>query len=116
MEVWYRVRDLEAGRRFYQETLGFTETYFDGDDRWVRMERGGMEIALAEGEPEEDGGVAYVDVADVKAEAERLRTAGVNVGVVLELPGTIRLVDVFDPDGNRIQLVEDVTAGPGTAA
>ena len=33
---------------------------------------------------------------------------GVNVGVVLEIPGTIRLLDVFDPDGNRIQLSEDV--------
>ena len=31
-----------------------------------------MEIALAEGEPEE-GGVAHVDVDDVKAEADRLR-------------------------------------------
>jgi hypothetical protein len=32
----------------------------------------------------------------------------VNVGVVLELPGTIRLVDVFDPDGNRLQLTQDL--------
>ena len=37
-----------------------------------------------------------------------MREAGVNVGVVLEIPGTIRLLDVFDPDGNRIQLSEDV--------
>ena len=64
-----------------------------------------MEIALAEGEPEE-GGVAHVDVEDVKAEADRLRAAGVEVGVVLELSGEIRLVDVFDPDGNRIQLAQ----------
>jgi hypothetical protein len=27
---------------------------------------------------------------------------------VLELSGEIRLVDVFDPDGNRIQLAQDV--------
>ena len=60
---------------------------------------------MAEGEPE-DGGVATVDVEDVAAEAERLRGDGVEVGVVLELQGQMRLLDVFDPDGNRIQLTQ----------
>ncbi|MDX6447872.1 MAG: Glyoxalase/Bleomycin resistance protein/Dioxygenase superfamily [Gaiellaceae bacterium] len=103
--VWYRVRDLEAGRDFYTHTLGFNETYFDEEGGWAKLERGGMEIALAEGEPEE-GGVAHVDVADVKAEAARLREAGVEVGVVLELHDELRILDVFDPDGNRIQLAQ----------
>jgi predicted enzyme related to lactoylglutathione lyase len=67
-----------------------------------------MEIALAQGEPDEAGGVATIDVSDVKSEAERLREAGVEVGVVFELHGQIRLVDVFDPDGNRIQLAESL--------
>jgi len=64
-----------------------------------------MLIALGEGDPVE-AGVAMVDVADVKADAERLRDEGVEVGVVLELTGQLRLVDVFDPDGNRIQLAQ----------
>jgi predicted enzyme related to lactoylglutathione lyase len=68
-----------------------------------------MQIALAEGEPQDDGAVAHVDVEDVKAEAERLRSAGIDVGVVLELHGEMRLLDVFDPDGNRIQLAQDVS-------
>jgi catechol 2,3-dioxygenase-like lactoylglutathione lyase family enzyme len=107
--VWYRVRDLEAARRFYCETLGFEPAVVPGDDgSWLNLRHGEMEIALAQGEPIEDGGVAHVDVPDVKAEAERLRAAGVDVGTVLELSGEIRLVDVFDPDGNRIQLAQDV--------
>jgi predicted enzyme related to lactoylglutathione lyase len=110
--VWYHVRDLDTGRAFYRDTLGFTETYFDADGRWSKLERGGMQIALAEGEPQDDGAVAHVDVEDVKAEAERLRSAGIDVGVVLELHGEMRLLDVFDPDGNRIQLAQDVS---GTA-
>jgi catechol 2,3-dioxygenase-like lactoylglutathione lyase family enzyme len=112
--VWYHVRDLDSGRAFYRDRLGFTETYFDGEGRWSKLERGGMEIALAEGEPEEEGAVAHVDVDDVKAEAERLRAEGVNVGVVLELHGEMRLLDVFDPDGNRIQLAQDVSGEPAT--
>ena len=104
--VWYRVRDFDAGRDFYKRVLGFDETFVDWDDKWAKLERGDMQIALAEGEPNPEGGVATVDVDDVKAEAERLRSEDVSVGVVLELAGQMRLVDVFDPDGNRIQLAQ----------
>ena len=54
------------------------------------------------------GGVAAIDVDDVKAAAERLRDEGVEVGTVLELAGAVRLVDVFDPDGNRVQLTQEI--------
>jgi catechol 2,3-dioxygenase-like lactoylglutathione lyase family enzyme len=106
--VWYLVRDFDRGREFYKQMLGFDETFVDWDDRWAKLERGEMRIAIAEGEPNPDGGVATVDVADVKAEAERLRDADVNVGVVLDLAGQMRLVDVYDPDGNRVQLAQPI--------
>jgi catechol 2,3-dioxygenase-like lactoylglutathione lyase family enzyme len=106
--VWYRVRDLDAGRAFYRDVLGFEEVFVDVDDGWSRLKHGSMEIALAEGDAAESTGVAHVDVADVKDEAERLRGAGVEVGVVFELHGQIRLVDVFDPDGNRVQLAQSL--------
>jgi len=109
--VWYQVRDLEAGRAFYKGMLGFTETYVDSDGTWAKLERDGMEIGLAEGEPLEDAGVAHVDVQDVKAVAEELRNAGVEVGVVFELHGEMRLLDVFDPDGNRLQFAQELSAG-----
>ena len=107
--VWYQVRDLEAGRAFYTGKLGFTETYVDSDGSWVKLERDGMEIGLAEGEPQEDSGVAHVDVEDVKAVAEALRKDGVEVGVVFELHGEMRLLDVFDRDGNRVQLAQSLS-------
>ena len=106
--VWYRVRDLDAARTFYRDVLGFEEVFVDFDDGWSRLTHGPMEIGLSRGEPDEAGGVAHVDVEDVKSEAERLREAGVAVGVVFELHGQIRLVDVFDPDGNRIQLAQSL--------
>jgi predicted enzyme related to lactoylglutathione lyase len=114
VNIWYRVTDLEAAQDFYKRTFGFEEVYKDEQDRWARMVRNGLEIALAEGEFEgggEGGGedvIATLEVTDIMAEADRMREAGVNVGVVLEIPGAIRLLDVFDPDGNRIQLSEDV--------
>ena len=109
--IWYHVRDLEAGRAFYKEKLGFEETYVDGDGTWVKLECNGMEIGLAEGEPQEDSGVAHVDVQDVKAVAEELRKEGVEVGVVLELHGEMRLLDVFDPEGNRLQFAQELSQG-----
>jgi catechol 2,3-dioxygenase-like lactoylglutathione lyase family enzyme len=103
--VWYHVRDLEAARDFYTRKLGFTETYV-AEDGWVEIERGDMRVALAEGEPQPDGPVASIDVDDVKAVAEELRAAQVELGTVLELHEEVRMVDVFDPDGNRLQLVQ----------
>ena len=105
--VWYHVRDLDEGRRFYRELLGFEELAVDFEDRWSTLRRGEMEIGLAEGEPSE-AGVAHVDVADLKHEAEQLREAGVEIGIVLELTGEMRLLDVYDPYGNRIQLAQEL--------
>ena len=107
--VWYHVKDLDAARRFYRETLDFEETAVDFDEHWSHMRRGEMEVGLAQGSPRDDGVVAHIDVDDVKAEADRLRGAGVNVGVVVEIPqGVMRLLDVYDPDGNRIQLAQEL--------
>ncbi len=114
MNIWYRVSDLESARAFYTKKLGFQEVYVDEEDRWVRLEREGVEIAISDDEFQggatsaDDEVVATLVVSDLKSEAERLRAAGVNVGVVVEIPGTIRLLDVFDPDGNRLQLSEDI--------
>ncbi len=106
--VWYLVRDFDKGRDFYKRLLGFEETFVDWDDKWSKLQRGPMRIALAEGEPTLSGGVAAIDVEDVKVLAERLRGEGVEVGTVLDVAGELRLVDIFDPDGNRVQLTEEL--------
>ena len=111
MRIWYHVRDLDAARAFYIGVLGFTETFVDDEGRWATLDRGDTKVALTEGEPDsgDDGGVATIDVEDLKAERERLEREQVEVGTVLELHGAMRLLDVFDPDGNRIQLTEEVS-------
>ena len=107
MRVWYRVTDLDAGRAFYTKMLGFVETAFDYGARVSELERGPMKIGLTEADPGSDA-VASIDVEDVRAEAERLRAAGLEVGTVLELRGAMRLCDVYDPDGNRLQLQQEL--------
>jgi catechol 2,3-dioxygenase-like lactoylglutathione lyase family enzyme len=106
--IWYRVRDIDVGRAFFIETLGFEEQQRDEERRWSLLRHGDTEVDLSEGEPTDEGGVAVIAVDDVKGAAERLRAADVEVGVVLELHGQVRLLDVYDQDGNRIQLTEDL--------
>jgi len=107
--VWYHVRDFSAAREFYTRKLGFTQTAANEEERWATLQREATAIGLAEGEPQEDGGVAHVDVPDLKQVAEELRHDGVEIGVVFELHGAMRLLDVFDADGNRIQLAEELS-------
>lgn len=112
MRIWYRVTDLDAARAFYRDVLGLTETFVDEHERWASFDRGVTEIAISEAGnagADAEGQVATIDVEDVKAERERLATAGAEVGTVLELHGAMRLLDVFDPDGNRIQLAEELS-------
>jgi catechol 2,3-dioxygenase-like lactoylglutathione lyase family enzyme len=104
--VVYVVHDFDLGRDFYKRVLGFEETFVDFDERWATLRRGAMNIAITQGDPNPDGGVAMVDVEDIKAEADRLRDEKVKVGTVIEVAGQMRIVDVFDPDGNRIQLAQ----------
>lgn len=111
MRIWYRVADLDAARAWYRDVLGFTESFVDEDERWASLDRGLTEVALGESAepPSEEDAVATIDVEDVKGERERLAAAGADVGVVLELHGAMRVLDVFDPDGNRIQLTEELS-------
>jgi len=111
VRIWYHVRDLDASRAFYIGMLGFTETFVDDEARWATLDLGDTQVALTEGEPDAagEGGVATIDVEDVKAERARLERVQVEVGTVLELHGAMRLLDVFDPDGNRIQLAQEIS-------
>jgi catechol 2,3-dioxygenase-like lactoylglutathione lyase family enzyme len=104
--VWYHVRDLDAARDFYVRKLGFSEAAHNEEERWATIDCDTTTIGIAEGDPQEDGAVAHVDVADVKEVADRLRAEGVEVGVVFELHGEMRLLDVFDPDGNRLEFAQ----------
>ena len=106
--IWYRVRDLDSARAFYSGTLGFTVDELNAQEGWVRLSRGKTVVALTEGEPDPDSLVAVVDVDDIKGEVARLRAEQVDVGTILELHNQVRVVDLFDADGNRLQLLEDV--------
>ena len=106
--VWYLVRDFDRGRDFYTGGGGFDSRFVDWDQMCSRLYNGTLRSARADGDPTMGGGVAAIDVDDIRSAAQKLRDEGIEVGTVLELAGQMRLVDVFDPDGNRVQLTEEI--------
>ena len=90
--VWYHVRNLDEGRRFYRDVLGFEELAVDFEAGWSTLRRGEMEIGLAVGEPSE-AGVAHVDVAELRRMRcliERVHTSALDVAAVHEMNSIFR--------------------------
>ena len=104
-----KVSDVEASRRFYVDLLNFTPRkaapLADGRP-FVPFTQG---LALTSGGP---GGPAQVDhmafrVSDVRAVAERLKSA--QVRFFNELHDGIYGLTIYvaDPDGNKVELFEE---------
>ena len=111
-ELVLEVRDLEAARRFYGETLGFEETrYGEGRDdrRWylvgdtARLGIWTPQVGLAGGQ----GGIHvhfafHLDREELDPLLERLRSRGSEVEGPIQL-GADRAIYVKDPDGNVVE-------------
>lgn len=106
--VGLNVKDLEACRQFYVETLGLTplprpDFGFPG----VWLQAGNQQIHLLQQsefqEPAAGQHFAF-EVADLDAAVEELRAAGVQISDAFEIPDVGRQAFLRDPDGNGIEL------------
>lgn len=113
--VFYFVTDWERARSFYGETLGL-KMAFTMDGEWAEYETGSdVRLAIhriAEGQEVTRGGATVVfGVSDAHAARAELEARGVEFqGEIHEMPGTVRLGTFLDPDGNVLQIAEDLTA------
>jgi len=119
------VSDFPACFRFYRDVFGFNVTYGDEDDRYADFEAGDALLALfkrdlmatavgASDKPsqaESQDKVALVfNVANVDSARQELEKRGARfVTKPTDLPGWgIRAAHLRDPDGNLIELYQDL--------
>ena len=110
--VSYPVKNWEQAKKFYGETLGLPVAWFMGDEvGWIQYgDEQGAQLALSllrEGDvPKNDNGVvAIFDVEDVAQAVTELRAKGVRCNEPITIPQMVTFADIFDLEGNRIQLV-----------
>lgn len=116
------VRDIASSVAFYRDVIGLPFKFQEGGyaefatdgTKFALYERSGLQELI--GSPGPPGGaageVAFV-VADVDAEAERLRDAGARVlSGPLDRPWGHRTLHVEDPDGFVVELAQEIPRLP----
>lgn len=116
--VWLdlRVRDLDRAQEFYRRLVGWKFEAFE--DVAVTIHQGGetlgmMSLAAGHGEgPGETGAVVYLEVKDLDAAIQVATSMGAKVEFGPEDDGSgSRFVDILDPVGLRIGLIEQPAEG-----
>lgn len=100
------VTDLERSIDWYRRIFGLGRPAIEPVEGIVEFPYGPIWLQLVQSDSRPAGAttVANFQVADVQAERERLVALGVEVGVVMRVPGAVDYVEFADPDGNPFVL------------
>jgi len=119
VSVRYMIDDVPAAMQFYTTLLGFTVEQ-DAAPAFASVVRDGVRLLLSgdessgkrplpDGRRQVPGGWnrVHLEVADVAAEAERLRAAGVpfRTPEIVTGPGGAQVI-IEDPSGNPVELFQ----------
>ena len=119
VNVRYMIDDVPAAIEFYTTLLGFTLEH-DASPAFAAVSRGGVRLLLsgegssgkrplADGRHQVPGGWnrIHLQVADLEAEAQRLRAAGVpfRTSEIVTGPGGAQII-IDDPSGNPVELFQ----------
>lgn len=112
---FFRARDPEALKLWYQERLGVKTVPESDDDEPWRQQEGETAFAPFEMDSEMIGAPEHTwminfRVGDLDAMVEQLRGAGEEVEVDPERYSMGRFASLRDPEGNGIQLWEPIEA------
>lgn len=103
----YPAPDLPKAKAWY-EMVFQRKPYFD-EAFYVGFDIGGFELGLVpDAKPGNVGAKALWGVDGIQDEVERLRSAGVTIaGEIEDVGGGIKVVDIVDPFGNLVGLIEN---------
>lgn len=103
----YPVNDLARAKDWYAGVFGCAP-YFD-QPFYVGFAIAGFELGLLpDGVPGPQGGVAYWGVTDIDAETARIVALGATLHhPITDVGGGIRTVELLDPFGNQLGLIDN---------
>lgn len=112
------VTDLDAGIAWYRDVLGMNLLYRVDEIAWCEFASpvARVNVGLAQRESVVQGGGATLTfgVADIEAAKRVLDDAGVRQdGPIQTIPGMVRLLTFFDPDGNALMFYQDLAQPQG---
>jgi len=112
------VRNLGAGVAWYRDVLGFEPLYVREDIAWGELQTGVAKVNVGLSQVEEPGGkggaTLTFGVTDIEAAKAALDAKGVRQdGPIQEIPGMVRLLTFYDPDGNALMFYQDLMEAHG---
>jgi predicted enzyme related to lactoylglutathione lyase len=110
------VTSLDTSIEWYGQVLGFTLLYHADEIGWCEMSThmAGVNIGLSENrEVQQGGGATNVwSVTDIEAAKAHIDAHGVRQdGEIQTIPGLVRLLTFFDPDGNAMMFAQSLQEG-----
>ncbi len=112
--VSYSVRDWERAKKFYGGTLGLPVAFAAEQVGWLEYGVAHQPtLAINKWESPDalptGGAVAVLSCPDVRGTIAKLRAQGVRCDDAEQVPGMVIYGNVFDPEGNRLQLAQSLS-------
>lgn len=110
------VTSLDAAIDWYQEVLGMRLLYRRDDIAWAELSTGVERVSVGLSQNQAAGGpggaTLTFGVTDIEAAQAALDAADVRQdGGITEIPGMVKLLTFYDPDGNALMFYEDLSTG-----
>ncbi|MGH9719033.1 MAG: VOC family protein [Bryobacteraceae bacterium] len=109
--AWYVVKDFEAAKKFYGETLGLKKIFEMPGWAEFGHQEGAATIGISTMPGSSGGATVVLAVDDLNSTMRRLTSKGVRFeGEVQEIPEVVRIATFKDPAGNVVQLAQSLFA------
>lgn len=100
-----KVSDVAQSSEWYQEVLGLRETFRDDGYRILSVGNSSVPLTIEEGETNPSQHQSYPIFFSSMLEELHHKLKGLGVEVsILQKDNTNTFFDVYDPDGNRLQV------------
>ena len=109
--VSFPVRDWEAAKKFYGETLGWPIFFGSDDTGWLEYGvHGATHIAIRRDAlgGSAGGPTTSLTVTDAEATHGWLKAHGAKVDDLVVMPGMAKFGTFYDPEGNQLQFVQSL--------